>query len=134
MPRIDPAIEAEVIRRANGRCEYCKFPIGAAELPFHIDHIISRKHEGKSTLSNLGWACFSCNLRKGPNIGGLDPKTGKLTRLFHPRNDNWSEHFYWEGLMLRGRTDVGRTTVKVLAINDPDAVYLREALIEEGLD
>jgi len=41
MTRPDRALETEVIGRAQGRCEYCHFPESAAELPFHIDHIIA---------------------------------------------------------------------------------------------
>ena len=32
-----------------------------------------------------------------------------------------------------GRTAIGRVTIAVLAMNDADAVKVREALIEEGL-
>ena len=66
MPRPDRALELEVVRRAQGRCEYCHFPETAAELPFHVDHIIAEKHGGQTVSSNLAWACFSCNLHKGP--------------------------------------------------------------------
>jgi len=72
-------------------------------------------------------------LRKGPNIAGLDPLTGALTRLFHPRSDVWAEHFVWEGAFLRGTTGVGRTTIAVLNINDPDSVAVRRALKAEGI-
>ena len=59
--------------------------------------------------------------------------SGKPTRLFHPRRDAWDGHFAWEGAFLRGQTAIGRTTIAVLGINDPDAVAVREALLEEGL-
>ena len=133
MPRPDRALEAEVVRRAQGRCEYCHFPETAAELPFHIDHIIAEKHGGPTLSSNLAWACFSCNLHKGPNIAGLDPETGQLTRLFHPRTDRWSDHFEWAGVLMRGKTTVGRTTVTVLALNDADSIAVREALRDEDV-
>lgn len=133
MARRDRAVEAEVVRRAQGRCEYCHFPEAAAELPFYLDHIIAEKHGGLTTSANLAWACFSCNLHKGPNIAGLDPDTGQLTRLFHPRTDVWTEHFVWDGAWLRGRTAVGRTTLAVLAINAADSVAVREALRDEGI-
>lgn len=133
MARRDRAVEAEVVRRAQGRCEYCHFPEAAAELLFHLDHIIAEKHGGLTTSANLAWACFSCNLHKGPNIAGLDPDTGQLTRLFHPRTDVWTEHFVWDGAWLRGRTAVGRTTLAVLAINAADSVAVREALRDEGI-
>jgi hypothetical protein len=133
MPRPDRALEAEVVRGAQGRCEYCHFPETAAELPFHVDHIIAEKHRGPTVSSNLAWACFSCNLHKGPNIAGLDPETGQLKRLFHPRTDRWTDHFEWAGVFMRGKTAVGRTTVTVLALNDVDSVAVREALRDEGV-
>jgi hypothetical protein len=34
---------------------------------------------------------------------------------------------------LQGKTAVGRATIAVLSINDPDAVAAREALMEEGV-
>jgi hypothetical protein len=98
----------------------------------HVDHIIAEKHHGPTNSANLCWACFSCNLRKGPNIAGLDPLTGILTRLFHPRSDIWNEHFAWDGALLRGLTPIGRTTVDVLGINEPDSVAVGLALREEG--
>ena len=39
----------------------------------------------------------------------------------------------WEGPRLRGLTPMGRVTVLVLRINRPDAVLVREALMEEGV-
>jgi hypothetical protein len=131
MARISRTLELEVRRRAAGRCEYCLFPESVSELPFHIDHIIAQKHGGQSNSENLAWACFSCNLRKGPNIAGLDPETGELTPLFNPRADPWSEHFEWNGVWLRGKTPIGRATVAVLDINHVDSVAVRGALREE---
>jgi hypothetical protein len=74
-----------------------------------------------------------CNSHKGPNIAGIDPATGKLSKLFNPRRHKWARHFRWDGPYLIGRTPVGRVTVVVLAMNDPEAVEVREALIDEGL-
>ena len=131
MPRPDRALAARVIARSKGRCEYCGFPEHAAELSFHIDHVIAEKHGGVTEESNLVWACFSCNLHKGPNIAGLDPISGELTRLFHPRQDAWEDHFQWRTSWLHGKTAVGRTTVAVLDINHADMIGVREALAEE---
>jgi hypothetical protein len=133
MARPDRTLAAEVVQRAEERCEYCHFPATASELPFHIDHIIAEKHDGPTTSANLAWACFSCNMRKGPNVAGFDPVTGDLSRLFHPRSDIWSEHFMWEGALLRGKTAIGRTTIGVLGINDPDSVAVRQSLRREGI-
>ena len=131
MSHLSRTLELEVRVRAAGRCEYCLFPESASELPFHIDHIIAQKHGGQSESENLAWACFSCNLRKGPNIGGLDPDTGELTALFNPRTDGWSDHFAWDGVLVRGKSAIGRATVAVLDINHVDSVTVRKALREE---
>jgi hypothetical protein len=134
MPRPNRALEQRVVHRGAGRCEYCHLPEAASELEFHCDHIIAEKHGGPTVEENLAWACFSCNLRKGPNLSGLDPASGKLTRLLHPRTDSWNEHFAWEGAWLRGKTAIGRTTIAVLDINHPDAVAVREALSDENIE
>jgi hypothetical protein len=105
----------------------------ASVVPFALDHIIAQKHRGRTVAGNLALACFYCNSSKGPNLAGLDPKTGKLVRLFNPRRHRWPYHFRWDGPYLVGKTPIGRVTEYVLAINDPTAVALRASLMEEGL-
>ena len=128
---MNPDLVREVRQRAQGRCEYCHLPAYVYPLPFHVDHIIARQHGGQTVLENLAFACLHCNRHKGPNIAGTDPNTGEIIRLFHPRVDLWSEHFEWTGAALGGRTEVGRVTIHVLAINDSDFLAMREALIQE---
>ena len=101
--------------------------------PLHIDHIIARQHGGTAALDNLALACIHCNRHKGPNIAGADPATGELVRLFHPRRDRWDEHFEWTGAQLIGTTSVGRATVAVLAINNPEFLAARRTLIEQSM-
>jgi hypothetical protein len=81
----------------------------------------------------LALACLHCNLHKGPNIAGLDPATGQLTPLFHPRTEQWLDHFEWRGPVLVGRTAIGRTTIATLALNMPEFVATRAALLDEGV-
>jgi hypothetical protein len=42
------------------------------------------------------------------------------------------DHFKWHGPRILGLTSVGRTTVRVLAMNHPVQVNTRRALIAEG--
>jgi HNH endonuclease len=102
-------------------------------LPFRVDHIIARQHGGATTSDNLAMACYHCNRFKGPNIAGLDPVSGELVRLFHPRIDSWAEHFHSDGASIVGQSAVGRATVKVLAMNASDLLRLRIELQDEGL-
>ena len=129
----DQPLTQQVWQRAGACCEYCRMPQEFDPLPFQIDHIIARKHGGAATVENLALACFPCNNHKGPNIAGIDPVTEEITRLFHPRRDDWPEHFMWHGPDLFGQTPIGRTTVAVLSINLPRRVMLRRALTEEGV-
>ena len=101
-------------------------------LPHELDHIQPRKHHGSTQLANLCWSCALCNAHKGPNLTGIDPDTGEVTRLFDPRTQTWDEHFAWDGPLLLGRSPEGRTTIDVLKINGPDRLAHRRLLIQTG--
>lgn len=133
MARVPSSLRDVVRRRANDTCEYCQMPHAFYRSPFQPDHIIADTHGGPMAASNLCWSCFHCNLHKGTNLSGIDPKTGKKTWLFNPRRMKWSRHFRWDGPILVGRTPVGRATIEVLKINDEDYVQTRAALIAEGV-
>jgi hypothetical protein len=79
------------------------------------------------------YVCSFCNSAKGPNIAGIDPESGRLVPLFHPRRQNWNRHFRWNGPRLIGRTRTARATIAVLAINDPTFILLRQTLIDAGV-
>jgi HNH endonuclease len=130
---MDPELVELVWQRADGRCEYCQVHHEQDELHFEIDHIIARKHRGPTRAGNLCLACFACNNHKGPNISGIDPKTGIIVKLFNPRRHSWHRHFRWDGPVLVGRTAIGRATVIVLEINLDYRVDLRQGLIGEGV-
>jgi len=116
--------------RARDRCEYCLLPQSVRRLRFQIEHVIARQHQGKSSFDNLALACGRCNRHKGTNIAGIDPASGTMTRLFNPRIDRWSDHFYWDGPRAAGLTPMGRATIEVLSINHPDDVVIRLELME----
>jgi hypothetical protein len=127
---MDEAIKQQVWERAGACCEYCLMPQAHDELPFEIDHVIPQQHGGPTTLANLALACFGC--RRGPNLAGVDPKTKKIVRLFHPRRHKWHRHFRCDGPFLVGRTPIGRATVMVLALNLPLRIRHRAQLMAEG--
>lgn len=133
MSRPRTALAEAVRQRAGGRCEYCHFPLEHASLPFEVEHVIPRKHEGATESENLAFACFYCNRYKGPNVAGSATPGGPVTRLFHPRSDQWAEHFEWHHATLVARSEIGRATIKVLRMNHPNAVAVRELLIHEGM-
>jgi HNH endonuclease len=123
---MDARLRQFVRQRAKNCCEYCGLRQDSEPLPFHIEHIIPRQHGGKDSAENLALACHHCNLHKGTNLSGLDPKTEKLTRLFHPRLDDWDEHFTNRGGEIIGLSIIGRTTVNLLRMNEDGRLQLRE--------
>ncbi len=122
------SVKSLVRERAGNRCEYCQLHQNDSPLAaLHIEHIIPKKHGGLDDPDNLALACIDCNLRKGPNLTGIDPDTNQVTELFHPRRHAWREHFTWDGIYIVGRTAIGRTTVRVLDMNLDDQLVLRSS-------
>lgn len=122
---MDARLRQFVRQRADNRCEYCGLEQEKEPLTFHVEHVIPRQHGGADTADNLALACHHCNLHKGPNLTGLDPQTGELIRLFHPRSDRWDEHFAERENEIVGLTVVGRATVRLLNMNDDGRMELR---------
>jgi hypothetical protein len=125
-------LENLIWNRANRCCEYCGTPQDYEVLPAEIDHIIAEVHGGQTVSGNLALSCYWCNRYKGPNLAGIDPQTKKHTRLFHPRRHSWMFHFCWKQGWLFGKTPIGRTTIRVLKINSPLRVALRQELTLAG--
>ena len=130
---MDEVTRREVRIRARNRCEYCRLRQEQAPFPrFHVEHIRPIKHGGSDALDNLCLACGQCNLHKSSNLTGIDPATDEITPLFHPRTDIWATHFAPDGAALAGLTPKGRTTVRVLNMNDTDRIQFRLELLELG--
>jgi hypothetical protein len=105
---MDAATRQLVRKRASLRCEYCHLPQSAIDAAFHIEHIVARQHGGDDDSQNLALACDRCNLAKGPNLSGIDPQSGIMAALFHPRHQAWEDHFELIGSEIAGRTPTGR--------------------------
>jgi hypothetical protein len=130
---MDAATRSLVWTRAQGHCEYCRLHQDHAELAHHVEHIVARKHGGTDDPANLCLACERCNLFKGSDLTGIDPVTGGVERLFHPRTQEWADHFDLRGPLIVGRTPTGRATVRVLSMNAGQRLQLRAALVAQGL-
>ena len=121
-----------VHERAEFCCEYCQTCQRVIGQSMHIDHIIPGE---SNDLENLALACPSCNQSKAKATQAIDPDTGHLVSLFHPRQQIWAEHFAWieNGERLLGLTDVGRATIKRLKMNQERIIVSRRLWIESGL-
>lgn len=131
---IPEKLRKSVRDRAEGRCEYCLDLEVFAASSFHIDHIVSEQHEGKTEVENLAYSCGPCNLFKGPNLVTTLQDVEGYVKLFHPRDDEWSSHFrLHKGGSIVGITNIGKATLKLLCFNTVEQIVARKRLIELGL-
>jgi hypothetical protein len=130
MPDTAAALRDLVRSRAAGLCEYCRIPEQQTLAEHEIDHVIALKHGGQTIEDNLALCCAICNRYKGSDIASIDPDTGVVTALYHPRRNVWQEHFEVRGAEIFGSSACGRATVRLLRMNQP--ARLRERKIPSG--
>jgi hypothetical protein len=137
MPRryITVAEQQQIIARAGRRCEYCKSSIDHSPQSFACEHTIPIAEGGDTTLENLALACGGCNGHKHTKIQAIDPISKSQVPLYHPRQQNWHDHFTWslDALKIIGITATGRATVNALKLNRDGVINLRKLLILAGL-
>ncbi len=128
--RISAEIRLAVQSRSNGCCEYCLSQVDFSPDPFSIEHIIPQIKGGKDDLENLAFACQGCNNSKFTATESIDPISGLIADLYHPRHDIWTEHFVWskDFLEIVGITPTARATISRLRLNRIGVVNLRGAL------
>lgn len=131
--RVTPELRRAVQERAGDRCEHCLTPGLLTFLPLQVDHIVAQKHAGETVAENLALCCAVCNQHKGSDLTSIDPDSGELTRLYHPRRDKWEEHFEFRGLFIAPKSATGRVTVRLLQFNAPERITEREWFIEAGV-
>lgn len=134
MPERSSPLRDSVERRARGRCEYCRSPAKYSPQPFSLDHVIPRGKGGPTSLDNLALACQGCNNHKYNKTHATDPFTRQRVELFHPRHQQWHDHFAWDEQFeyILGLTASGRATGEALQLNRAELVNLRKLLYAAG--
>lgn len=127
MPPIGNRLAQRVRRRARGCCEYCQSQERVTGEACTMDHVIPRAKGGSDDFANLALCCYVCNPLKGDRTEVRDSKISKVVPLFNPRRQRWSTHFRWsaDGLLIVGKTPVGRVTVEALKLNRRSLVIAR---------
>ena len=93
MSRVRGKLRQRVLGQATRQCEYCRSPQDLLSDDLEIDHILPKPEGGVTTEDNLCVACRKCNELKGVQTEAIDPETGKMAPLFHPRTQLWKDHF-----------------------------------------
>lgn len=130
MPADPPYLLREFVAvRAGYRCEYCLLHEEDAYSPHQIDHVVSRKHGGSTSIDNLAFCCMRCNVWKGSDLGSFSKVSGHLVRLYNPRKDRWRDHFRLQGALIEPLTPRGEVTVRLLKLNAEKRLVERKLLI-----
>ena len=126
---------AAVALRAGRRCDYCHAPEVVFNFPFEVEHVVPVSRGGLDVEANWALACRSCNLRKAAHVTGIDPESQAEVRLFHPRQDRWTEHFRVdsESGNVEGITVIGRAAVVRLQMNSESQAAARRQWMRLGL-
>ena len=132
--RVTAQQKRRVIDRANGCCEYCHSQLHFTNHSFSIEHIIPKSQDGESDLDNLALSCQSCNNHKYTKTEGVDPLSGRIVPLYHPRHHQWKVHFAWNDdcVLIIGLTPTGRATVETVRLNKLGLINLRRILYAAG--
>ena len=77
-------------------------------------------------------SCVDCNRYKSSDLCSLDPLTGEIVALYHPRRDEWSKHFRLDGAQIEPLTPQGRVTVRLFHMNERERLEERSTLIRLG--
>ncbi len=130
MTHIPDHLRRLVMMRAASRCEYCHLHEDNTYFSHEIDHIYAEKHGGATIAENLCLACADCNRYKGSDLASIDPDTGLIVPLFHPRQNQWSDHFILHNTgVIEPLTSTGRVTTRLLKINRLDLIAERARLL-----
>lgn len=131
---IAEAVRNVVRQRARMRCEYCQTSEALSGIRCQTDHILPRSRGGATTEDNLCLACAACNGHKHARTHAIDPVSATPALLFHPRQQQWDEHFSWsaDGTEIIGQTPTGRATVAALSMNAPLIVGARALWVGMG--
>lgn len=134
MSYLPQALRDRLLEIDNRHCAYCHTTEANSGQPMTIDHILPQAQGGETNLENLCFACRRCNEFKGSAIIAVDPLTGETESLFHPRRQNWADHFRWDesGTIVVGLTATGRATIIALNMNNSVIVDVRRRWVSVG--
>lgn len=132
---MNKSLRKRVKERASFLCEYCLCPERFCVAYYEVDHITPLSEDGKDELENFANACGGCNNNKSNATSAIDPLSGQIVSLFHPRLHIWTAHFCWNDTydLMLGISPIGRATIIKLKLNREEVVNLRILLFSAGL-
>ncbi|MGH1336348.1 MAG: HNH endonuclease [Aureispira sp.] len=109
------SIKDALLKMSHHKCCYCECSLNKEGQYMEIEHFEDKSTHPHKVLDwlNLLPSCKRCNLAKGTYNVNTIP-------IIHPVKDTPSNHIYFRAYCFRGKTVLGKTTIKELELNDPD--------------
>ena len=114
-------------------CAYCQTDEALTVVTFEIEHIVPLSLGGATEFDNLCLACPACNRFKSNRTHGRNDVEVE-SRLFHPQQDAWFDHFDWSvsGTVIVGLSNIGQATINTLRMNRSQLVEVRALWVDAG--
>jgi hypothetical protein len=109
-------------------CAYCTMTeFEAQSIRMTIDHYEPRnpRDDLENEYSNLMYSCSPCNERKGYRYPPPEARANGH-RFFRADAEPRADHFVLDGKELKSRTNVGEFTIKMLDLNSPRLLLIRD--------
>jgi hypothetical protein len=106
-------IKKALLEMSNDKCCYCECKVTEESKYLEVEHF-RYKHKYKNevlTWSNLLPSCKRCNGTKGDHDVVFEP-------IIHPVNMTPKDHLYLEAYRFYGKDSIGKSTIKILDLND----------------
>jgi HNH endonuclease len=131
---ISVALQTQIREHFYYCCAYCQTAEALTAMTFEFEHIVPRSQGGATVFDNLCFACPFCNRHKSDRQQLRDPESGERVELFHPHQQQWSEHFCWSAdqTELIGLTPIGRAIIDTLQMNRAALVRSRRMWVRLG--
>lgn len=106
-------IKEVLLKMSHDKCSFCECNVVEESKYMEVEHFFAKSiYESKVVdWDNLLPACKRCNGCKSDHDVAIEP-------IIHPVNDKPNEHLKFNLYFLKGKTELGKTTMKILRLND----------------
>lgn len=121
-------IKTSLLSFSHNKCAYCESKVGEQSSYVEVEHFKDKKDYPDDVVNwdNLLPSCKHCNGSKSDHDVISEP-------IINPCEMSPQEHIYLENYRIRAKTDIGKTTISVLNLNDSGHLVLPRCKVGNGL-
>ncbi|HEM7578019.1 TPA: hypothetical protein U2J86_005071 [Serratia marcescens] len=122
-------VKAACLKLSDGKCAFCEVKLDEGSTYNEVEHFKDKNKFPDDVIrwENLLPSCRHCNGSKQRHNVVLNP-------IINPCNDLPPEHLYMVGYRIKGKTDLGITTVDVLNFNHREHKFIPRCKAGEIID